>query len=226
MRSPLHGGGGFGTRGITREIEEEQVQVSYLTLRKFVGVLGMLLPVVLALGGIISGETSGVKSSISVYYDSPMRDVFVGVLFTVGWFFFSYRGYDRADNFATHLAGVCALAVALFPSVSPVVGVRVVHYVAAGLLFVVLACISLFLFTQSEPAPTSRKRLRNKAYTACGVIMLLCVVVIVLYKFLLADRPIAAYQPAFWLESVALWAFGISWLIKGETLWQDVTGEH
>jgi hypothetical protein len=25
----------------------------------------------------------------------------------------------------------------------------------------------------------------------------------------------------FWLESSALWAFGFSWFVKGETLWQD-----
>jgi hypothetical protein len=25
----------------------------------------------------------------------------------------------------------------------------------------------------------------------------------------------------FWLESVALWAFGISWFIKGDTLFTD-----
>jgi len=27
--------------------------------------------------------------------------------------------------------------------------------------------------------------------------------------------------PVFWLESLALWAFGISWFVKGETLWKD-----
>jgi hypothetical protein len=25
----------------------------------------------------------------------------------------------------------------------------------------------------------------------------------------------------FWLESFMIWAFGISWFIKGKTLWQD-----
>ncbi|HEY8884050.1 MAG TPA: hypothetical protein VIO35_01960, partial [Chloroflexota bacterium] len=25
----------------------------------------------------------------------------------------------------------------------------------------------------------------------------------------------------FWLESAMLWAFGFSWLVKGETLWRD-----
>jgi hypothetical protein len=25
----------------------------------------------------------------------------------------------------------------------------------------------------------------------------------------------------FWLEALALWAFGFSWFVKGETLWKD-----
>jgi hypothetical protein len=38
---------------------------------------------------------------------------------------------------------------------------------------------------------------------------------------LLKDTAIAAIKPVFWLESLALWAFGISWFVKGETLWRD-----
>jgi hypothetical protein len=42
-----------------------------------------------------------------------------------------------------------------------------------------------------------------------------------LYYLLPSDTAFAAWKPVFWLESLALWAFGFSWLIKGETLWQD-----
>jgi hypothetical protein len=28
-------------------------------------------------------------------------------------------------------------------------------------------------------------------------------------------------KPVFWLEAFALWAFGVSWFVKGETLWKD-----
>ena len=36
--------------------------------------------------------------SISSYYHSVMRDIFVGSLCAVGTFLISYRGYDKRDN--------------------------------------------------------------------------------------------------------------------------------
>ena len=35
------------------------------------------------------------------------------------------------------------------------------------------------------------------------------------------DQPIWTWHPIFWLESLTLAAFGISWLVKGETLLKD-----
>jgi hypothetical protein len=32
-----------------------------------------------------------------------------------------------------------------------------------------------------------------------------------------------ASSPVFWLETVALWAFGVSWFVKGETVFTDKT---
>ena len=46
-----------------------------------------------------------------------MQDVFVGVLFVIAWFLFSYRGYERKDDVAGDVACLCALGVALFPRV-------------------------------------------------------------------------------------------------------------
>jgi hypothetical protein len=45
------------------------------------------------------------------------------------------------------------------------------------------------------------------------------------YAVLLSDSPLAGIKPIFWLESFVLWAFGFSWLIKGETLWKDAQAE-
>ncbi len=86
-----------------------------------------------------------------------------------------------------------------------------------------LSYFSLFLFTKSQGVPTPQKRIRNGIYRTCGVAILVCLVLIGFY-YLGAQRPPSAasvWQPVFWLESVALWAFGISWFIKGETLFAD-----
>ncbi len=107
---------------------EEGLLVSYLTLRRVVGVLGVSLPVVLAVVGLAMCHC--LEPSISQYYDLRTRDVLVGTLFAVGFFLGTYRGYERRDNIAGNLACVFALGVALFPVSQPGVA-HVVHYGSA-----------------------------------------------------------------------------------------------
>ena len=53
--------------------------------------------------------------------------------------------------------------------------------------------------------------------------MLGSVIAIVVYFFLPSDVKIKleALHYVFWFETIALWAFGISWLVKGEFLLKD-----
>jgi hypothetical protein len=51
--------------------------------------------------------------------------------------------------------------------------------------------------------------------------MLLCIALIGFYFMALQGTALSALRPVFWLESLALWAFGVSWFIKGETLFKD-----
>ena len=89
--------------------------LSYLDLRKAVGIIGFALPFVLAFGKILL-QGSGIQSSISGYYYTDMRNVFVGSLCAIGVFLMSTRGYDRKDEIAGILACVFAVGVALFPT--------------------------------------------------------------------------------------------------------------
>ncbi len=199
---------------------EERVLVSYLTLRRVVGALGVALPVVLALWGFALCECVEIQPSISDYYGLRTRDVFVGILFAIAWFLFTYRGYERKDDVAGNLACLFALGVALFPN-RGTDWERAVHFGSALALFLVLSYFSLFLFTKSGGSPTPEKRIRNRIYTVCGVSMLVCIALIGLYYWRLQDTAVAVLKPVFWLESLALWTFGISWFVKGETLCRD-----
>jgi hypothetical protein len=199
---------------------EEGVLVSYLTLRRVVGLLGVALPFLLAFWGFALCACGELRPSLSDYYALRTRDVLVGVLFTIGWFLFAYRGYERKDDVAGNLAWLFALGVALFPS-SGTPGEKAVHFASALALFLVLSYFSLFLFTKSGGSPTPEKRVRNRIYVTCGVIMLVCIVLIGVYHWRLKGTAVAALKPVFWLETLALWAFGVSWFIKGETLWKD-----
>ena len=210
--------------------------VSYLTIRKGVGLLAILLPVVLVAGlALIFGEDH-LEPSISDYYYTKMGGYFVGTLCAVTLFLYCYKGYALIDRVTCRLAGVFALGIAFFPaSPAPLYNVlaidyknwvETVHFTSAALLFATLAFISLFLFTRTDDLASlqanPRKRRRNIVYVVCGIVMLAAVLGILAY-FLFFERD-TTLHPVFFLETIALWAFGVSWLTKGQFLLPDRGG--
>jgi len=202
--------------------------ISYLTLRKIIGIQGIMLPIVLYLGALIIFQTD-IQSSISSYYYTGMRGWFVGTLFVMGFFLISYNGYARIDHTAGIAGGVFAVCVALFPTTPDSAAsshaqlIGYVHLVFAALFFATLIFFSLVLFPKTNKdkkiAPTKRKLQRNIVYKACSYTMCFCISLIVGYSFL---PLLKEYNPVFWLEAIAIVAFGISWLTKGEWIWWDV----
>jgi len=204
----------------------EWLAVSYLTLRRVIGIMGVLFPIVLAMGCLVlKPQCYGLEESISAYYGTIMRNVFVGVLFVIGWFLFSYKGYENMDDKAGDLACLFALGVALFPITSGSPWVRGLHLFFAASLFLTLAFFSMCLFTKSDGSHTLQKKTRNKVYINCGRIMLACIGLILVYKLLPEIPALNKINPTFWLETFTLWAFGVSWITKGELLWADVKDE-
>ena len=202
--------------------------LSYLGLRKAIGIIGIALPFVLAIGKFLI-EGPGIEESISNYYHTDMRDVFVGSLCAIAVFLMSYRGYERKDDIAGDLACVFVLGVALFPT-TPEVNVTsgdevigALHLIFAAGFLLTLAYFSLVLFRKTDPTrpPTTRKLQRNTIYTFCGYIILASIALIVIVSFLSSDSPVQRLDPVFWLESAAVVAFGISWLTKGEGILKD-----
>ena len=92
-----------------------QLIVSYMFLRQTVGWIGTLLPWVLLVGLAIS-STAGRPDSMSGYYYTDMRNVFVGALCALGVFLGAYDGYDDVDRWITNIAGLCAIGVAFCPT--------------------------------------------------------------------------------------------------------------
>lgn len=195
---------------------------SYLSLRKAVGWIGILLPFVLVLGHLIIFNGGSVLDNMSVYYHTGMRDVFVGALCAIALFLFFYKGYDRWDNYSADLAGVFALGIAFFPTVKegPWDWIAWVHFVSAACFLVILALISLFLFTRGDKEPTRMKMKRNLVYRACGIIMLAALASIEIF-FLFFNGIDSDSRFVLIAETVTLMAFGISWLTKGGTLYPD-----
>ena len=198
---------------------DQSLVISYLTLRRLVGALGMALPIVVMVWGFTICGCTRILPSISDYYVLRTRDALVGILLSIACFLYTYRGFDDDDRYG-NLAAIFAVAVALFPNSGTPVE-RTVHFSAAAGLLLVLAYFSLKIFTKSSGHPTPQKLIRNRVYTVCGVLILVCVLLIGLYKSFGEASEIALLRPVFWLETIALWSFGFSWFVKGETLWRD-----
>ena len=125
---------------------------TYFAFRRVIGLIGILLPFVLMLGNYFYFDGEVVLPSISQYYHSPMRDVFVGGLMAMALFMFFYSGYSRWDRLAGMLAGLLILGVVLFPtSASATSGGGKIHGIFAILLFLELASISMFRFPRKRP---------------------------------------------------------------------------
>ena len=206
----------------------DSLVISYLGLRKAVGVIGLALPFALAIGKILF-DGGGLQSSMSAYYHTNTRNLFVGSLCAIAVFLMSYWGYDRKDNIAAKIASIFAIGVAFFPTY-PEVGATSadalaarIHFISAAGFFLTLAFFSLFLFRKSDPKkpPTPQKRKRNLVYMICGLTMLASIALIGVLAMLPWDHPIKRFKPVFWLESLAVVAFGVSWLTKGEAILED-----
>ena len=204
---------------------KQRLVLTYHQLRKIIGSIAMSLPFILLLGDPVFYSHYEIQQSISHYYYTGMRDVFVGILFAFGIFLFSYKGHEPQDDIAGDLACLFALGVALFPTTPDMVSHTsdiykgYVHAASAALFFLVLGYFAICLFTKTDAnkPPSETKKRRNKIYRRSGYTMLLCMGIIVVY-FLLPQSTqdlLEKYKPIFFLESAMIIAFGISWFTKG-----------
>jgi len=201
--------------------------LSYQTHRRLIGYLGFLLPVLLyVLAGLRHTDMLTpwhLLDSISAYYYTGSVGVLVGILFALSLFLFTYQGYEDviADRVVGAVGGFAALGVAFFPTGAPMgtsaptwwsPTTRVIHYVSAIVLFGSFITFSIWLFRKSNiPAKAdlpAGKRRRNAIYLWCGIVMIACMI--------WAGSSLFTGAAIFWPEAIALWAFALSWLVKGE----------
>jgi len=192
--------------------------------RQLIGYIGLVLPLLLIIMAVVRDGVAQWRSleSISAYYYTGAVAAFVGMLVALALFLFTYRGYKNkyywADRAAAMTAAVAALGVAFFPTAapagvdtlswwSPVTGV--LHHVFAVILFTMFAVFALWLFriTPTEEEVTPDKRVRNRVYLFCGLV--------IVGSIIWAGFAGLNGRSIFWPESVALIAFAASWLIKG-----------
>jgi hypothetical protein len=196
--------------------------ISYMELRRTIGIVGMSMPFILIVGAWVFFSI-GLQISLSAYYDTPMRDISVGLMFFLSGFLWSYRGYDRRDAIAGKLASIFGLLSVIFPLPKDPAQLGIIgglHNILAGLFFLTLIYFSGYLFTKSRTGTpvTPQKLLRNRIYRVCAVMMGVSLVVGLTLHF---TPGFASFRPLLWGETLATEAFGIAWFVKGEGILKD-----
>lgn len=208
---------------VTSRTQEEQEWLSlartYTRLRRGVGLMGTLLPFALVAGDLLLTEDRALQGTMSAYYYTDMRNLFVGVIFAIGVTLICYRHAVR-QYWVTTIAGVMALLVALFPTPppgEPADWINIVHAVSASVFALSLAWVALVLFPRpyAGQPDSSRSRSTIVLYRFCGTVIVASVALGAIVVLLL-PKGFAPATTILWLESAATVAFGVSWLVKGE----------
>ena len=207
------------------------VVMSYLGIRRSLGLLAFLLPLVLGPFGFFVLNVD-IQENMSSYYHTPLRDIFVGLLCAMGIFLFCYHGYDSLENWTGNLACLSAFGVALCPLEphsdpllqSTVVGY--IHTVSGGIFFTTLAIFSLYHFPRGHFGLRlkTRDEQRDGLYLISGVVIVGCMTSMGIHLFFLPDASksfLNSLKFTFWMEWIAIWAFSAAWLVKGQALLAD-----
>lgn len=209
------------------------IRGTYSRLRRGMGVIALLLPLVLWIGGLICFNTA-LQPSISAYYHTTddLRDILVGVLFAVGTFLFLYKGENWPEDWLLNIAGISALGIAYFEMVKGSDCSTAAQGITAHGFFAVvffIAITSVCVMAALRPPQDDRGRyIAHHAlyYLICAGVMLASMLVGLVYTFLLPASTrltLCNSNIIFWVEAFGVWAFSAFWLLRTWELDTDVS---
>ncbi len=222
--------------------------ISYQKLRTFIGITGILLPVLTVLGCYLLGAGNySWQHSISHYYYSKMHIIFTGILCVLGGFLITYRGKSKKtgnpwESRVSNIAGFCAFGIASFPTcfdgfrppldgsnqylllLNPVSDLwGNIHFAFAGSLFFCFILFCLYFFQKPDgvySGELEKKWKRRKIfYKVCGWGIATSIIMIALFTFIIKPTKGILVYSTFIFETSALWFFGSAWQVKGSAAW-------
>lgn len=211
-----------------------------MLLRLVIGGLGVALPWLLILGDRVLEGDWRIRDSVSADHYSGTRDGFVATMFVIGVFLVTYRFFERKnlENIFSIVAGIAGVLVGWFPtsrrdSAAPLTALqdKVGEFVARGIhfgaaiTFIALLAIMSVMFGRQEGRLTRRPNAKHspafwqRFHFGCAWVIVVGVLAIPLWRALGSDI-------ALWLgETVAVTAYGVSWLAKGAE-WDVLFGKR
>ena len=210
---------------------------SYLTIRTAVGLLGASLPILL---WIVDGLTWPVRGSLSAYYHSPALDVFVAVLSIIAFLLITYMSGkpDSWDFIMSTIAGVALLGVVFFPTArdeavaagvscgatNPTGGCSAIEravgevrtsqiHTACAVVFIALLALISLGFARREAKYNQNGVAAGFHQAMAGLIALMLAGSA--FAHFVDSMDIWQFTMVYATELVSVWAFSLSWLLKG-----------
>ena len=212
--------------GVKKRVFSDRIQSMIM------GIIAIVLPLAGVAANLIANSGWGPLTSISIYYHTDGRDIFVGSLFIVGSFLISYKGwYDERvagkfwlgnQSLLSTIAGVSAFCVALFPTECRHICrckevacyISFVHGVASFVLFGILFVFSIYIFQYDEGCTTVARKRRNIMYKISSIGFVIAAILVIAH-FLLKEQWSSFLFAA---EATALLSFGWAWLVSAKYL--------
>lgn len=221
------------------EFKALDYEFTSIRMRKLVGFLAFFLPTILLVLPLFNTPSCW-QTSISHNYYTSYREIFTGTLIGIGFFMICYKTKNEGnivkyniEKYGAVTAGLVAILVAIFPTAPS--GVipdslcltnskrcvdslqytlntnaeilnKTIHSVSAAILFIILAIFSLYVFPSKRAYPKNI----NIVFWLMGIIIFIgigiCIVAPLFFNY---------PKGMFLGEMIALYAFGVSWLLKG-----------
>jgi hypothetical protein len=221
---------------------QKQMMATFLSLRVGIGVIGIVFPFLLLIGGhLLYGLPQA--DSMSAYYHAttacidphldidpsqctanplptgqgPMRNWFVGLLFAIGVGLYLIKGFSKPENVLLTIAGILAVVVAT----NPMPWVRGkptwehVHYIAAVTFFIL---IGLVIWICSGKTLKFMPDIPNRDQVIARFKHTYRALAIVMaaspFAAILLFKVLGMPQGIFWAEAAGVVSFGAFWLVK------------
>lgn len=203
---------------------KEHITSTYVSLRIGIALLALFLPFLLWIGGHIFAGLP-LQQSMSAYYHAgsgAMRDVFVGVLITVGFFIFLYRGFTTFENQALNLAGLLLVGVAIFPmewDCGSSCSRFSLHGTFAVLFFFSVAYVCIFRASDTLGLISDETEIARykKTYRLLGVGMVIAPAIAVILTLLLQPHS-EVRSTVFFVELFCVLIFASYWIVKSREI--------
>ena len=188
----------------------------YKAQRLMLGIIAFVLPI------LVTAVARESLPSISASYFTEARNWFVGLLFIVGGWMFTYNGHTSGESIASKVGALAAVAVAVFPTSEATCSSSTlsstIHTTAAVFMFVILAYFCFGPVRERTKGQGGKKGRRAKLYFACGSIISLSMLVGLIGAVFLDCETTTRIELTYWVETFALSAFGVAWIVSGKAI--------